>query len=158
MEEIFRKKSIEQLAAPDDLTGYLRVTGPGVWMVLGGIIVLLTGLLAWGVFGNIMSTVTAPVFISEGELRCYVLAEDLDQADEEIGIQIGDVNVTAKTADADFLTLDASDDPVLYRSGYLSPGKNAAVLKAETDLKEGFYDAVVTTEKLKPISLLMSKN
>ena len=53
--QIFREKSLKQLSTPEQLTDYLRVTGPGVWFVLVGILVLLFGSLMWGIFGTIVS-------------------------------------------------------------------------------------------------------
>ena len=156
-ETIFRKKSIESLSAPEELTGYLRVTGPGVWAVLCGIGVLLAGLLVWGVFGTILSRKTVPVLVSGGTVSCYVLDDDVDPSGQEIDIRVGDVLIKADPGEAQNVILDASDDSRLFESGYLSPGKSVSVLTGETDLKDGFYEAVITTEKLKPLSLLFSK-
>ena len=157
-QEIFRKKSIEQLSAPEQLTGYLRVTGPGVWLALAGIVILLAGLLVWGIFGTIISTVTVPSIVKDKKISCYVLEEDIDLNDPEIEINIGDVTLYSEASGNEKQTLDASDDPRLYSSGYLSPGKNAVILTGSTDLKDGYYDAVVTTNTLKPISLLLANN
>ena len=72
-------------------------------------------------------------------------------------IAIGDVRVEAAT-DGKTITLDSSLDPALFESGYLAYGKTAAMLTGSTTLEDGVYDAVVTTEKLKPISLLFSNS
>lgn len=148
---------MQQLSAPEDLTEYLRVTGIGVWFVLSGIIVLMAGILIWGMFGTIISSVTVPAKVTGGTADCYTLTSDLDISDEEIEIRIGDMIMTAAASEAEPVTLDASLDQELYQSGYLSPGKNAVILKCSTDLKDGFYNAVVTTEKIKPVSLLFGK-
>ena len=148
---------MEQLSAPDQLTGYLRVTGPGVWVALAGIIILLAGLLVWGVFGTIITKATVPSVVKDEKISCYVLEEDMDLQDPKIKITIGDVTLYADTSDLQHKTLDASDDPHLYRSGYLSPGKNVVILTSGTDLKDGYYDAVITTKTLKPVSLLFAK-
>ena len=158
-EDLFRKKSMEQLSAPEQLTGYLRVAGPGVWFVLIGIIVLLAGLLIWGTFGRIISSVSAPAVISDGKAHCYVLSQDLNlDQDKEIEVTIGDVNMTAVLEDAEPVIMDASNDPALYRSGYLSPGSRVMILTCPTNLTDGIYDAKITVEKLRPISLIFAKN
>lgn len=157
-DKIFREKSIEQLSTPEQLTGYLRVTGPGVWVVLAGIILLMVGMLVWGVFGRIISTVKVPALVNGGVVRCYVLAQDIAQTSGEVDIQIGDVELLSDVAAAESVTLSASDDQVLFYSGYLSPGKNATVLISNTDLNDGFYTAEVTMESLQPISLLFARN
>lgn len=153
---LFREKPMEELSSPDQLTSYLRVTGPGVWIVLVGIIVLLAGVLIWGVFGTLISTVHAPALVSGGRLCCYVLSDDIG-TETDADIAIGDVRVEAAT-DGKTITLDSSLDPALFESGYLAYGKTAAMLTGSTTLEDGVYDAVVTTEKLKPISLLFSNS
>ena len=51
--EIFRKKSIERISSPEELNDYIRVTTPSVWIVLAALLILLTGMLAWSVFGTV---------------------------------------------------------------------------------------------------------
>ena len=155
-EKVFREKSLEQLSSPEELTSYLRVTGPGVWVVLTGVIILLAGLFFWGIMGTIIDTETVPAVVKNGKISCYVLAEDVGSADENAKIEVGDVEMSAGTAGAKRVTMNASDDPELYESGYLSPGKTVRVLTAKTELSDGYYNATVTIEKLKPISLLFS--
>ena len=155
--KIFRDKSMEQLSTPEQLTGYLHVTGPGVWFVLGGLIILLSGLLVWGIFGRLVSTITVPAKAENSKVSCYILKDDIELPDEEISIIIGDVEMKADPAKAEEITLDASYDPELYSTGYLSAGKNVIILHCETTLQDGFYNAEVVTDELKPISLLFSK-
>ena len=78
--------------------------------------------------------------------------------ENSVDIQIGDVELTSDVGSAQSVTLSASDDPMLFLSGYLSPGKKATVLTSRTDLKDGFYTAEITTESLQPISLLFARN
>ena len=156
--QIFRKKAMDQLSAPDQLMDYLRVTGPGIWMILIGIIVLLGGILVWGVVGRINTTVTVPAQVENGIVRCYVLQDDMKDADSVIEVTIGDQEMQASTEDAQIVTMDTANALPLYETGYLKAGKNVMVLTCETELKDGFYQADLTTETLKPISLLFSKN
>lgn len=37
-EKIFRKESLERISSPEQLTDYLRVTNPGIWIILASII------------------------------------------------------------------------------------------------------------------------
>ena len=156
--DLFRKKSLDQLSTPDQLTDYLRVTGPGIWFVVVGIIVLLLGLLIWSNFGNISVVVDVPAKVESGVSYCYMLVDDLDKTDDIIEVVIGDVKMDVDTDQIVSKTMDAQDNPQLYESGYLSPGKNVMVLACKTTLQDGIYEASVTTEKLKPISLLFSKD
>ena len=95
---------------------------------------------------------------TKGTIKYYVLSQDIAQTSGEVDIQIGDVELTSDVGSAQSVTLSASDDPMLFLSGYLSPGKKATVLTSRTDLKDGFYTAEITTESLQPISLLFARN
>ena len=53
MSELFRKKSLERIQAPEELNDYIRVTTPSVWLVLLATAVLLLGMLAWSIFGTV---------------------------------------------------------------------------------------------------------
>ena len=75
---------------------------------------------------------------------------------DKIDINIGDVHMQADPKDAEIVTLDSSFEPELYSSGYLSADKKVVILTCKTTLKDGFYDAEVVTDELKPISLLFS--
>lgn len=155
-EKVFREKSLEQLSSPDELSSYLKVTGPGVWVTLAGVIILLAGLFFWGINGTIINTVQVPAEVKDGKISCYVLAEDAGSADDDIEIDVGDVQMKTSAVHVKTTTMDASDDSQLYNSGYLTAGKNVKILTAKTSLNEGYYDAIVTIEKMKPISLLFS--
>ncbi|MBQ8942268.1 MAG: hypothetical protein IJ062_10580 [Firmicutes bacterium] len=46
-ENIYRKKSIERISSPEELNDFLKVARPSVWLVLGAIIILITGAALW---------------------------------------------------------------------------------------------------------------
>ncbi|MBO7348753.1 MAG: hypothetical protein J6U27_02205 [Spirochaetales bacterium] len=70
-QNLFREKVLEKISTPEQLSGYLRVTNPSVWIVLAAILLLLIGLFIWAVNATIETTVSTRVsFIS---LRFSVL-------------------------------------------------------------------------------------
>ena len=56
MSNLFRKKSIDRVSSPEQLNDYIRVTKPSVWLVLIAVILLLIGMLIWGIFGSVTVT------------------------------------------------------------------------------------------------------
>ena len=50
---VFREKSLNSISSPERLNEYIRVSTPGVWLILAAITVLLIGILVWGVFGSL---------------------------------------------------------------------------------------------------------
>ena len=73
--QLFRKKSLESIESPEVLDDYLRVTSPGVWMILGAVILLLVGMIVWGIFGHIDSEVEVAVVSDEKGMYCLVPEE-----------------------------------------------------------------------------------
>ena len=63
--KLFREKNLERLESPEQLNDYLRVTSPGVWMILSAVILLLIGVFIWAVFGRIEATTQ----VQDGEDR-----------------------------------------------------------------------------------------
>lgn len=53
MSGLFREKSMEQIHSPEELSDYIRVATPSVWLVLLGTTILLAGMLAWSVLGTV---------------------------------------------------------------------------------------------------------
>lgn len=53
MSELFREKSLDRVHSPEDLSDYIRVATPSVWLVLLASAVLLAGMLAWSVLGSV---------------------------------------------------------------------------------------------------------
>ena len=45
MSELFRKKSMDRVSSPEQLNDYIRVTSPGLWLVLAAVVILLAGML-----------------------------------------------------------------------------------------------------------------
>lgn len=49
---VFRKKALERMSSPEQLTDYLCVTNPGIWVLLAAVILLLGALFAWSAHRN----------------------------------------------------------------------------------------------------------
>jgi len=50
---LFRKKVIDKLASPEELTDYIRVGSPSVWVTLSAILILLICFFVWCVYGRV---------------------------------------------------------------------------------------------------------
>ena len=51
--KIFKKDSVEKISSPESLDDYIKVASPGVWMILAAVLILLVGVVVWGIFGDI---------------------------------------------------------------------------------------------------------
>ncbi len=52
-DSVFREKSLDRVSSPESLNDYIRVTSPSVWVALIALLILLTGILTWSIFGRI---------------------------------------------------------------------------------------------------------
>ena len=51
--QLFRKKSIEKNASPEQLDDYIHLPGPRIWMVWTAVILLLAGICIWVIFTHL---------------------------------------------------------------------------------------------------------
>ncbi|MBR5427526.1 MAG: hypothetical protein IK118_04200 [Clostridia bacterium] len=54
--KIYREKSIKKISSPEELSDYMKVTTPRVWIVLLAVIAILIGAVVWGMFGSVTIT------------------------------------------------------------------------------------------------------
>ena len=154
--KLFREKSLEAVESPESLNDYLRVTSPGVWLVLAAVIAFLAGGILWGVFGHIRTTANFAVAVTREKSVCYVTYGEINKVLARGVINIQGVDYPLRT-DAEypmeFITEDVS--PRILLSGGLNIGDPVYRVPVITDLDDGYYTGEVVTEDLQPISLLL---
>ena len=129
-----RQKSIDRISSPEQLQDYMRVTNPGVWMVLAAVIILLAGIFVSTIFGRLESTYTARAKIQEGKAVLLVEGSAVDEVDEGMTLRIK--NQKGKIEDVYWVAQDTVE----------------AV--ARINLPDGNYDAEIVMEVVSPISFL----
>lgn len=160
----FRKEAMERIASPDDLDASLRITSPLVWVIVVGIVALLAGLLAWGFFGSVNTTIEETAVKVDGVVRCYVKPDDVSRVD------VGDeAYVNGKKATvASVANTPSSKDEVRttlkndYLADALHDGAWSYEVRLEGNLgsiKEAMpVTAQITIESVQPISLAFGTN
>ena len=86
-ESVFRKKTLERIASPEQLTDYLRVTNPGIWAVLLSVILLLAGLLAWSMVGTLETKTEVRVVVTGHTAQ--VIAPGPETLSEGMPLRVG---------------------------------------------------------------------
>ncbi|MCR4621565.1 MAG: hypothetical protein K5663_05725 [Clostridiales bacterium] len=152
--KLFREKSLEAVESPESLNDYLRVTSPGVWIIMASVITLLVGLILWSIFGHIRSTAQVVVQISPEKSICYVSLDIADKVASRgvVNVEGEDFPIMGEEFSYSFIS-DETPARVLLL-GKLSKGDLVAEIPVMTDLPDGFYSGEVITEDLQPISLL----
>ena len=74
---IFRRESLDRVASPEKLNDYIRVSSPGVWLMLGALIVIVVCLAVWGFTGTLPVTLTLNGVTEDGAVACFVPVEEL---------------------------------------------------------------------------------
>ena len=133
---LFREKALEQIASPEKLNDYLRVTSPGIWAVLIAVIVLLAGIMVWATVGTLESRASAHVVVSAGSAD--VIPTENEQLSEGMTLEVSDVVSVIDSAEKDEY--------------------GRTVGKASVDLPDGTYEGNVIVEKMHPIKFLLESN
>ena len=154
--KLFREKSLEAVESPESLNDYLRVTSPGVWLVLAAVICLLVGAILWGVFGHIKTTTPVAVTVENGKSVCYVPYAKVDGVMNQGVVQLDGRDYPMDTAaECEMIVVAEGTSLRILRAGNLSVGDPVVLVPADTDLADGVYAGVAVTEDLRPISLLL---
>ena len=130
---VFRKKTLDRIASPEQLTDYLRVTNPGVWMVLVIMLLLLAGLLAWSAIGTLETTADVKVVVTDS--RAQVLSPEGAKLEQGMPLSV------------------SGQDTVLSAATTDEYGRYIGT--TEVSLPDGIYDGRVVTETIHPIAFLL---
>lgn len=136
--EIFRKKSLDKLMSPENLDDYIRVSNPGVWLLLISIVVLLAGACVWGIYGHIDSTLETEVYADGGELFCYVAEEKIASVEPGMSVSFDD-------CEAEIVSVGQDEN-----------GRYICKLRADRQIPDGAYNGLIVTESIKPLSLVLN--
>ncbi|MBR3739827.1 MAG: hypothetical protein IKN04_05115 [Clostridia bacterium] len=154
--KLFREKSLEAVESPESLNDYLRVTSPGIWLVMATVVILLIGGILWGIFGHIRTTAEFAVSVGPEKSICYVNYNVIDKVLARGVIHVEGADYPLKTNEELNVTIVSEETPPrVLLSGNLSMGDPVVEVPVIIDLPEGYYIGEVVTEDLKPISLLM---
>lgn len=132
---LFRKKVIDHISSPEDLTAYLKVTNPGVWIVLVAVIALLAGLFVWSMVGALETTVDAVVTVEDHKARIVTTGQNNSDIKENMSFRIDSKEYVISSVDIDEY--------------------GRATAYAEVLLPDGTYVADVVVEQTYPIEFLM---
>ena len=130
---VFRKKTLERISSPDQLTDYLCVTNPGIWVILAAIIALLAGLFAWGTIGTLETGAKVKVIVEEHMAQVVPMGSEI--LSEGMPLRV------------------ASQETAIASVGRDDYGRIFGV--AEISLPDGVYDGTVVVEKTRPIDFLL---
>ena len=155
-EQLFRKKSIDRVSSPEQLNEYIRVSNPGIWMVLAAIIFLLVGAIVWGVVGTLDTTLSAVAVAENGEATIYVKEADADSIESGMTVRIGDKEGTVTEIAASPVVVDAMFTDYTLHVGNLVSGEWVFAIKVSGEFADGVYNAEIVIDSVSPISFVLN--
>lgn len=129
---IFRKKALDRISSPDQLTDYLRVSNPGIWVILLAVIALLVGFFVWASAGTLETTAPATVIVEDH--TAHVVINDAHKLTDGMPLRIADQEVVIAVTEID------------------NYGRTIGV--AEVALPDGTYQGTVVVEQTRPLDFL----
>ena len=87
-------KKHEKVNSPEQLNQYIRLSNPGVWILLLAIVVLLIGVCIWGYFGKIDTKIKTAVISDNYNSYLYVKEEDLSKIKNGMQVELNNTENT----------------------------------------------------------------
>ena len=132
-QNLFREKTIERISSPEKLTDYLRVTSPGIWAVLGAVIILLGGLFIWASIGTLETKADVKVMVDDH--KAVIVADGATALAEGMPVKIATEHCVIASTDSD------------------EYGRTYGI--TEVSLPDGTYDGTAVIEQIRPIDFLL---
>lgn len=154
--QLFRKASIDRVSSPEQLNDYIRVSNPGVWMILAAVIVLLIGVCVWGIFGRLETKIAAAGTAENGAFVCYVTEENAAKIKVGMTVNVDGNALSVSEISAKPIAVSADMDEYLLYLGGFSEGDWLYEVTANAALADGTYKAEIVTESVSPMSFILN--
>lgn len=153
---VFRKKSLDRVSSPEQLNEYIRVSNPGVWMILAAIVILLVGVCVWGVLGRLETTLSVAAVSVDGKTVLYVPEDSIDQVAEGMTVRVGDGEYTVTAIASAPVAVDDSFSDYALHVGGLQQGQWVYAVTISCALPDGVCSAQIVIESVAPMSFVLN--
>ena len=155
---IFRKKSLDRISSPEQLNDYIRVTNPGVWMIMCSVVLLLLGMCVWSVFGQLDTYLTVAAVTDNNQTVCYVKASDAQELEDGLLVWIGDEQYHIADIQTRPVQVDDTYPEYILHVGSLQEGEWAYIATLDHMYGENgmIVEAEIVIESIAPIRFVMN--
>lgn len=131
---LFRKKTVDKISSPEQLTEYLKVTSPRMWIILAAVIMVLLAVIVWGFIGRMETVKDVRVIVSDGQAR--IVTVDATVIEKGMTVRIDGQEFTIGETES-----DEFDRPVGL---------------ADVALPDGSYDGTVVIDRTRAVLSLFN--
>jgi len=153
--QIFRQKSLDRVSSPEELDKYIKTTSPSLWVLLVAIIILLFGIIVWGVNGKIESCITTGLVADGSYAKLLVSESDGEKITDESYVEID-----GKKYEIISISNLTNDDPIesdyLLHKAELTADDWYNVVTIKCNLKAGEYKGKLVYEVISPVTFVLN--
>lgn len=149
--QIFRKQSVDRMSSPEQLNDYIKVTNPGVWMVLAAIVILLVGVCVWGVFGKLETKLSVAAVSQDGQTVLYVKEDNIASVRENMSVYVGDDTYKVTSVSSQPVAVTEEISEYARHTGELSIGEWVYIVPIDGNMPDGVYRAQVVVDSVSPL-------
>lgn len=149
-------KKFKKVNSPDQLNQYIRLSNPGVWILLLAIVVLLVGVCIWGYFGKIDTKIKTVVISDNYTSYLYVKEEDMAKIKNGMQVELNNNENVFEIADIEETPEKVTDDMDEYARhlGNFQVGEWVYKCRLNKNVKEGTYSANIIIESIAPMTFI----
>ena len=154
---VFRQKSLDRISSPEDLDDYVKVANPGVWMILGAVIVLLIGIFVWAAEGTLETRIDALCLVDGNGTLCYISESNIGKVEVGMKVTLSDgteCKILGISSEAR-LSDDVMTDYAQHLAGF-AEGEWIHGMAVDLSLPGGIYSAKVTIDEIHPIKFIFN--
>jgi hypothetical protein len=156
--DLFRKKNMDRVSSPEQLNDRIRVTGFGVWLLLSGILLVLAGIVVWGIFGRLDTTLPVSAITQQGQTVCYVKEQSISQIQVGMAVDAESGSTTVASIAVVPVQVDDQFPEYLCHVGALSRGEWVYEVTLQDALGEdgSIFAAQIVTESIAPLTFVVN--
>lgn len=147
------EKKLKKVDSPEQLNQYIRLSNPGVWILLIAIVVLLIGVCAWGFLGKIDTKITTVAISSDYNSYVYIKEADLEKVKSGMSVEIVNNENKYEIVEIETTPEKVTDELSEYARhlGNFQIGEWVYKCRLNKSLKEGTYGANIVVESIAPM-------
>lgn len=149
--QLFRDKSMKTISSPEELNDYIHVPNPGTWMILIALILILTGIGVWGIFGHLDTKTEVIGSARDGKVTCYIPEMKVQDIKKGTSVFIKGKEYQVETVSN--VPIELAEEQLPASDANFSDEK-FYIATVKTKLGDGIYKVEFVTDRVAPVSFV----